>query len=350
MSKVNIPNIELADGNKLPILGFGTSDVNGNDFNDAGCQAIIHAIKSGYRFIDTAALYRNEEGVALAVEHCIKEGIVKREDLYICTKVWCTAHKRETVMKACRESLKRLKMDYIDLYLIHWPVAYQEDGDPINPIDPKTGKPRYSNTPVTETWKGMEDVKDAGLSRSIGVSNFNHLMTDEIFAICKHRPVVNQVECHAYLSQEKLHQYSKKNNIILNAYCPIGSPGSSAKEIPKSEWVMNNSLVQELAKKHNKSSAQILLRYLIQRNIPPIPKSVTPKRIEENLEVFDFQISNEDMDRLMKINKNLRYCTTTGGYDVSDPPIISIPCRVSTNQTIYTIIGPSILFGAAQVW
>lgn len=319
MSKLIIPDIKLADGTKLPILGFGTSDVNGNDFHDSGCQAIIHAIKSGYRFIDTAALYRNEEGVAMAVEHCIKEGIVKREDLYICTKVWCTAHKRESVMRACKESLKRLKMDYIDLYLIHWPVAFEEDGDPFSPLDSKTGKVRYSDTPVTETWKGMEDVKDAGLARSIGVSNFNHAMTDDIFAMCKHRPVVNQVECHAYLNQEKLHEYSKKNNIVLNAYCPIGSPNASAK--PGQDWVMDDPVVKELAKKHDKSPAQILLRYLIQRDISPIPKSVNTKRIEENLKVFDFEISKEDMERMMKINRNLRYCVTTGGHDVSDHPL-----------------------------
>lgn len=314
----SIPKFRLSDGNECPLLGFGTSDIVANDPKDLGYQAIVHAIKSGHRFLDSAALYQNEEGLGLAIKKCIEDGFVKREDLYVCTKVWCTAHKRASVMKACRESLRKLKLDYVDLYLIHWPVAYAEDGDSVNPLD-ENGKLRYTNTPITETWQGMEDVKDAGLARSIGVSNFNHKMTNEIFRMCKHRPTVNQVECHAYLSLTKLHEYSRKNHILLNAYCPLGSPGSCAK--PGQPAVLEDPVVKELAAKYEKSTAQILLKYLVQREISPIPKSVTPKRIVENLNIFDFEITSEDMQKLLGINRDLRYCLTTAGYDVKDHPL-----------------------------
>lgn len=316
---VQVPSVTLSDGNEMPLIGLGTYRIEANSSSDPGYEAIKIAIKCGYRFIDTAALYLNEEGVGQAVAECIAEGIVKREDLFICTKVWCTAHKRESVMKAAKESLKRLQMSYVDLYLIHWPMAFAEDGDSFKPTDPSTGKIRFSDIHYTETWQGMEDVKDAGLAKSIGVSNFNHEMTGNIFAMpCKHRPTVNQVECHVYLSQEKLLEYSKKNNIFLTAYCPLGSVGSNQK--PGQPNVLEDPVVHELAKKYNKSVAQILIRHLIQRNISTIPKSVTPKRIEENFNVFDFELSQEDMQRLLGLNKNLRYCELSE-WGINDHPL-----------------------------
>lgn len=315
-----IPNVTLNDGEKFPLLGFGTSHVVGARSGDPGYDAIKVAIKCGYRFLDTAALYKNEESVGAAVRECIQEGLVKREELFICTKVWCTAHKRESVMRACEDSLKKLGLDYVDLYLIHWPVAYVEDGDPINPKDPTTGKLQYSDTHYTETWRGMEDVKDARLARSIGVSNFNHQMIDDILAMpCKHKPTVNQVECHVYLSQEKLLRHSQSAGIYLNAYCPLGSPGSCAG--PDQPAVLQDPLVCELASKYKKSPAQILICYLIQRQISAIPKSISPERIEENLDVLDFEISQDDMKRLLEINRNLRYCLSTAGEYVDDHPL-----------------------------
>lgn len=315
-----IPVVTLNDGNKFPLIGYGTSSVVGARAGDPGFDAIKTAIKCGYRFLDTAALYLNEESVGAAVKECEKEGLVSRQELYICTKVWNTAHKRESVMKACKESLRKLGLDYVDLYLIHWPVAYVENGDPINPKDPKTGKLLYSDTHFTETWRGMEDVKDAGLARSIGLSNFNVEMIDQILAMpCKHKPTVNQVECHAYLSQEKLLRECEARGIYLNAYCPLGSPGSCAG--PDQPAVLQDPLVRELGDKYNKSPAQILIRYLVQRQISAIPKSINPSRIEENLDMLDFEISAVDMKKLLGINRNLRYCLNTAGEYVDDHPL-----------------------------
>lgn len=318
-SQLMVPTLALNDGNQVPLVGFGTSRVLSAQSGDPGYEAIKSAIRYGYRFIDTAAYYLNEEAVGLAVCDCINEGVVKREDLFICTKLWCTAHQRASVMRACKESLARMALDYVDLYLIHWPMAYAEDADPISPRDPVTGKIRYSDTHYTETWRGMEDVKDAGLAKSIGLSNFNHDMTDNIFAIpCKHRPTVNQIECHPYLNQEKLLEYSNKNGIVLNAHCPLGSPGSCAK--PGQPTVLEDPLVAELATKYSKSSAQILIRFLVQRNIPALPKSINPVRIRQNIEVFDFNLTKDDMDRLLALNRNVRYCANAD-EDVSDHPL-----------------------------
>lgn len=309
----------MNDGFEIPLIGFGTSLVRAAHKDDPGFEAIKTAIKCGYRFIDTATYYLNEEAVGLAIQECIDEGQVKREDLFVCTKVWCTAHKRSSVMKACKESLAKLKLDYVDLYLIHWPMAYAEDGHQISPVDAKTGRIRYTDTHFTETWLGMEDVKEAGLAKSIGLSNFNHQMIEQILQMpCKHKPTINQVECHPYLSQVKLFHYCSSKGILLNAHCPLGSPGSCAK--PGQPSILKDPVVAELASKYNKSPAQILIRFLVQRNISPVPKSVNPHRIKENIQVFDFEISQADMDRLIGLDQGVRYCTNAD-VDVSDHPL-----------------------------
>lgn len=318
---IKMPAAMLEDGNSIPLIGLGTSSVVGERPGDAGYDAIKAAIECGYRHLDTAALYQNEEAVGRVIEDCIRQGLVRREELYICTKVWCTRHKRESVMRACKESLRKLRLDYVDLYLIHWPVAYVEDGDEINPKDPKTGKLLYSDTHYTETWLGMQDVKDAGLARSIGVSNFNREMCDTILDMprLKHRIAVNQVECHPYLSQEKLLDYSNKRAIVLTAYCPLGSPGSCAK--PGQPAILDDALVRELAVKYKKTPAQICVRYQLDRGVSVIPKSVNAQRIRENVDVLDFKLSDDDMRRLLAINRNMRYCVDTAGELVHDHPL-----------------------------
>lgn len=315
--------VTLNDGVQMPLIGYGTSDVIGTGQpGDPAFEAIKHAIRVGYRFIDTAALYLNEVSVGKAIQSCLAEGLVKREELFVCTKVWCTHHKRPSVIKSCRESLERLQLDYVDLLLIHWPVAYAEGLDPINPKDPKTGKLIYTDTHYTETWLGMEDCKQQALAKSIGVSNFNHKMTDDILAMpnLRYKPTVNQVELHPYLVQEKLAEYSQSVGIVLNAYCPLGSPG--APWLPAGQPnVIEDPVVVSLASKYRKSAAQICLRFQIQRGICPIPKSITPRRIEENLDVFDFELSHDDMAALKRLDKKLRYCLNTAGEYVDDHPL-----------------------------
>lgn len=320
MGQQGAPKVTLNDGVRMPLLGYGTSHVAGAGLpGQPGYEAIRAAIRAGYRFLDTAALYQNEHVVGKAIEDAINEGLVERQDLFVCTKVWCTAHRRHSVLAACKESLRQLGLDYVDLYLIHWPLAYVEHADPINPKDPSTGKLLYSDTHFTETWRGMEDCKQLGLARSIGLSNFNHKMIDEILQMpCRHRPTVNQVECHPYLAQKKLLAYCDQNDVLLNAYCPLGSPGSSWAQHTK---LLEEPVIQEVAHKYGKSAAQICLRYQVQRRVAPIPKSVRPDRIKENMSIWDFEIGPDDMARLLALDRGLRYCTNTAGELVHDHPL-----------------------------
>ena len=219
----------------------------------------------------------------------------------------------------------------LDLYLIHWPTAYEEPAEQrsgaaaelvINLKDPNTGRLLYSETHFTETWLAMEDVREVGLARSIGLSHFNHVMLDEILAMpglrCK--PSLFQMELHPYLSQERLHAYCTKHEIVLNAYCPLGAPNADWLPDGKPK-VMEDPLIGRLAERHGKSRAQIILRYHVQRSIVPIPKSNTPSRIRENLEVFDFSLSEEEMQQLLALNKNIRYCLNTAGEYITDHPL-----------------------------
>lgn len=316
-----MPRIKLADGVEMPQLGFGTSDVKGpGEPGEPAYEAIKQALRCGYRFIDTAALYGNEHTVGRALEDALAEGLVgSREELFVCTKLWCTSHARRSVVGACRESLRRLKLTYVDLYLIHWPMGYAEEGP--HPINPKRdGRLLYSDTHFTETWLGMEECKELGLARSIGLSNFNHKQCEEVLAACKHRPTVNQVELHPYLAQAELHQYSRTRDIILNAYCPLGAPGAAW--APKDKPVLiEDPLVVRLAARHARSPAQIVLRYHLQRGIAPIPKSIRPERIAHNIRVLDFQLAPDEMEALMGLDRRLRYCTNTAGEHPHDHPL-----------------------------
>lgn len=320
---VDVPSVTLSDGLQVPLVGFGTSrvlDVDQNKQNHLSpYEAIKTAIKCGYRFIDTAAYYLNEQVVGQAVRDSIKENIIQsRDQLIICTKVWCTSHKRESVLKACRESLAKMQLDYLDIYLIHWPMAYAEDERMTS--RPNDDSPlRYSDTHFTETWRGMEDVKDAGLAKSIGVSNFNHKQINEILAMpCKHRPTINQVECHPYLSQAKLQAFCQKENIYLHAHCPLGSPASCAR--PGQPKLLDDLVINQMAQKYQKSVAQILIRYLVQRKIGALPKSMTALRIQQNLNIGNFELTQEDLAKLIALDKNLRYCRNAD-VDVSDHPL-----------------------------
>lgn len=309
----------------MPLVGYGTSrvldeDRSGREHLEA-YGAIRAAIESGYRFIDTAAYYRNEQLVGQAIRDCLEEKVLaSREELIVCTKVWNTAHRRESVRRACKESLERLQLDYVDIYLIHWPMAYAENSDPILPLESGTNKRvQYADTHFTDTWRGMEDVKEAGWAKCIGLSNFNSKQIEQILQMAhlRHRPAVNQVECHPYLNQEKLLEFCNKRQIKLQAHCPLGSPASCAK--PGQPKLLEDQLVAKLAGKYQKSPAQILIRFLVQRGVAALPKSLTASRIRENLEV-DFQLEPEDLASLLSLDQKLRYCENAD-VDVRDHPL-----------------------------
>ncbi|XP_077297821.1 aldo-keto reductase 1B-like [Arctopsyche grandis] len=295
-----VPTVKFNDGNAIPIFGLGTWKSKPGEVD----QAVKDAIDIGYRHIDGAHVYGNEKEIGNAIAAKIEEGIVKREDLYIVSKLWHTFHNPELVEKGCRRSLEDLGLEYLDLYLIHHPVGFVES-DELIPTD-ANGALMYSNVDYVDTWLAMEKLVTSGLVKSIGISNFNHLQIERILSVATIVPVTNQVECHPYLSQKRLGDWMVDRNITLTAYSPLGSPDRPTVK-PDDPDLLADPRLLPLAEKYNKTPAQILLRYHIERGFIVVAKSVSKERLRQNFEIFDFKISPEDMKTLMSFENNLRY-------------------------------------------
>ncbi|XP_053208510.1 aldo-keto reductase family 1 member A1-A-like [Panonychus citri] len=286
-----------------PYLGLGTWRSDKGKVKEAVKFALLEA---NYRHIDCALLYNNEEEVGQALAEVFETGRLTRADVFITTKCWNTYHSRDKVTECCKKSLANLGLDYVDLYLIHWPTGFKEGDDPF-PLD-SSGKVLYSDVDYLETWKGMEDVQKAGLSKSIGVSNFNSEQIQRVLDNCEVKPVMNQIEVHPYLSQQPLINFCKQRGIDITAYSPLGSPDRPGAN-PSESGILADSTIINIAKVHNKTPAQILLRYAVQRDIIVIPKSVTPNRIKENSKIFDFDLTNDEMRLIANLNQDKRYIT-----------------------------------------
>jgi len=256
----------LNNGVKMPWFGLGV--YKAEEGEEVGF-AVRTAIETGYRAIDTAALYGNERGVGKAV----KDSGIKREDIFITTKVWNDHHGSDLALKAFDESRKKLNMDYLDLYLIHWP-----------------GKDKYK-----DTWKALEKLYKDGYVRAIGVSNFQIHHLEDLIADSEFIPMVNQVEYHPRLTQKNLYDYCKKQGIQLEAWSPI----------MKGRLTDNPTLI-ELGKKYGKTPSQVILRWDLEKEVITIPKSVNKNRIIENANIFDFQLEKEDIETIDQLNQNNR--------------------------------------------
>lgn len=296
MSKV--PILTLNDGTKMPGLGLGTYTSTGGD-----CQrSVKDAIDAGYRHFDTAYFYENEEEVGKAIREKIAQGVIKREDVYIVTKLWCHFHDPERVEYACRKSLKNFGLDYVDLYLMHWPYGYEYEGDNIMfPIN-ASANVNLSDVDYIDTWKAMEKLVDLGLTKSIGVSNFNSEQIDRLLSVARIKPVHNQIECHPGLNQKKLIKFCKDRDIVVTAYCPLGRP-EPARKHPS---FLFDAKVKAIGDKYNKTPAQIILKYLVEIGAVPIPKSVTKERIQQNIDIFDFELSPDDHKVMDSYNEGKR--------------------------------------------
>ena len=283
--------ITLSDGNRMPVIGLGTYRAVGNE----SYESVVEALHAGYRHIDTAYLYENEDEIGRALKQVFSEGKIKRQDVFVVSKLWHTFHSRPLVMKGIEESLKKLGLEYLDLYLIHFPFGLKEGTNQMTPKD-SNGTVLFSNVDYLETWKGMEDVHKKGLSKSIGLSNFNSKQIDRILANAEVKPTVNQVECHPYLNQKPLLEFCRERNITLTAYSPLGTGR-----------LLNETKVIEIAQRHNVSAAQVLIKYEAQRGIAVIPKATKSKYIYENIDIFGFDLTAEDMIKIDSLNQNLRY-------------------------------------------
>lgn len=260
--------ITLNNGVKMPQLGYGVFKVT----HDEVKEAVTHALNAGYRSIDTAQYYENEAGVGEA----IRESDIPREEIFVTTKVWNSHHGYDKTLEAFEQSLSLLGLDYIDLYLVHWPT------------------PKFDL--YVETYQALEKLYRDGRVKAIGVSNFHIEHLERILDECEIVPVVNQVECHPYLQQKELKQFCKQHNIALEAWSPLFKGGE----------VLQDTVIQEIAQKYNKTAAQVILRWHIQEDTIIIPKSVTPSRIQENIDVFHFFLTDEEMEKIAQLNRNER--------------------------------------------
>ena len=255
--------VKLNNGVDIPVLGLGTYLAT----SQVGYEAVRHALKIGYRHIDTAAFYGNEKEIGRA----ISDDDVPREEIFVTTKLWNSNHGYENALAAFEESIEKLGLEYIDLYLIHWPV---------------TGLRQ-------ESWKALEEIYTDGRCKAIGVSNYTIEHLEELLKTAKIIPVVNQVEFHPFLFQKELLDYCRTKEIWIEAYSPL-TKGQK----------LGNLTLKEIAGKYQKSTAQILIRWCLQRDTIVLPKSTNVSRIMENAEVFDFTISNDDLKTLDALNQD----------------------------------------------
>ncbi|XP_069822388.1 dihydrodiol dehydrogenase 3-like isoform X2 [Dendropsophus ebraccatus] len=275
--------ITLNDGHKIPVVGLGTYAPP--EFpKSMGEEAVKIALEVGYRHIDNAFLYGNEAEVGRGINAKIADGTVKREEVFYTGKLWSTFQSPEFVRPALERSLKELQLDYMDLFIIHSPLEFKP-GDNPHPTD-ENGKAIYHNTDIRDTWKAMEDCKEAGLVKSIGVSNFNHKQIELILNMSglRHKPVCNQVECHLFLNQFKLLEFCKSHNIVLVAYGVLGSTPGMSWINPNAPILLEDPVLNAIAKKHGRTPAQVAMRHLLQRGIVVLAKSFQPERIKQNLQ------------------------------------------------------------------
>lgn len=265
----------LHNGVKMPIMGLGVWKV---DNGEEATNAVKWALEAGYRMIDTAAAYKNEEGVG----HGIKASGVAREDIFVTTKVWNSDQGYEKTLKAYDESLQRLGLDYVDLYLIHWPVA---------------GK--YS-----DTWKALEQLYKDGRVRAIGVCNFHQHHLEDLMKTAEIKPMVNQIELHPQLTQEPLRKYCREQEIEVEAWSPLGQGK-----------LLEDPVLVGIGERYNKTAAQVILRWDIQNQIITIPKSVNHDRILQNADIFDFELSSEELAKIDALNKNARFGADPDNFD-----------------------------------
>ncbi|KAA8910797.1 NADP-dependent oxidoreductase domain-containing protein [Sphaerosporella brunnea] len=310
---VNVPNVKLNNGKEMPLVGFGLWKVP----KESAADVVYNAIKTGYRLFDGAFDYGNEKECGQGVKRAIDEGLVKREDLFIVSKLWNTFHEKERVEPIVRQQLEWWGLEYFDLFHIHFPVALAY-------VDPAESYPsgwqftdgtvKTVNAPIQQTWEAMESLVDLGLAKSIGISNFQGSLILDLLRYARIRPAVLQVELHPYLVQPILVQLANGEGIAVTAYSSFGPQSFLELEWKKAydtPTLFEHPVVKEIAAKYGKTPAQVLLRWSTQRGIAVIPKSNSQHRLVENLDVCSFDMEEKELESISALDRNLRFNNPT---------------------------------------
>lgn len=292
----------LNTGTNIPSIGFGTWKIP----KDSAKETVQHALECGYRHFDCALEYGNQEEVGQALHDMIEKKRISRGEVFITSKLWNTHHKRHAAYDDLDTTLRQLKVHHVDLWLMHWPfsfVALTSKGDEnhMQPTKDQNGKVMLDQTPIMETWQAMESMHKDGKARAIGVCNFTLPLLKQLLNNCEIPPAVLQIEQHPYLQQAELIEFCNSKGIHVTAYSPLGSQTDSDVDL------LADPVLQEIAKKHNKTPGQVVLQWDLVRHVSVIPKASSVDHMKENLQIFDFQLSSEEITKIEGLNRDLRF-------------------------------------------
>lgn len=282
---------------------------------DATANVVRQAIDCGYRHFDSACDYGNEAETGQGLQQAINSGEVRREDLWVTSKLWNTYHRAEHVRPALQRSLSDLRLDYLDLYLIHFPISlkfvpFEDRYPPGWTLDPEAEEPRMQldPVPIRETWEAMQELVSEGLVREIGVCNFGVSLIRDLQSYATIQPAVLQVELHPYLTQEKLLRFCRESDIAVTGFSPLGAQSYFSLNMAQAgEAVIEQPAIREIAERHDRTPAQVVLRWGIQRGTSVVPKTSREARLKENIALFDFELSEDEMTTISGLNRNRRF-------------------------------------------